>query len=73
MSIVADGSGRFLGSGVGGGSNWETAGLEGACEAVASAADAALDAGRAPRGALDASVFGLAGVDRPSDSTGSRA
>jgi len=66
-AIVADGSGALLGAGVGGSSNWETAGLEGACEAVATSADAALEAAGLRRGALDASVFGLAGVDWPSD------
>ena len=66
-AVVVDAFGTLLGAGAAGPSNWEMAGVAVARDAITEAADGALaDAGIA-RGAIDASVFGLAGVDWPSD------
>ena len=66
-AVVVDAFGTLLGAGAAGPSNWEMAGVDVARDAITEAADGALaDAGIA-RGAIDASVFGLAGVDWPSD------
>lgn len=64
---VCDTSGELLGFGRSGASNWETVGLEGSRAALAGALDAAL--GHAPISAkqIEAAVFGLGGVDWPSD------
>ena len=60
--------GRVLGSGRSGGSNWESAGLDGAVNAIAGAVDAALEeAGAHARPDVAVSVFALAGVDWPVD------
>jgi N-acetylglucosamine kinase-like BadF-type ATPase len=65
--IVADSSGHLLGFGSSGASNWESVGLEGARQALAAAMAAAVDrAGISPT-ELSAAVFGLGGVDWPSD------
>ena len=66
-AVVVDAFGTLLGAGAAGPSNWEMAGVDVARDAITQAADGALvDAGIA-RGAIDASVLGLAGVDWPSD------
>jgi len=66
-AVVVDAFGALLGAATAGPSNWEVAGVDVARDAIAGAADGALaDAGIA-RGAIEASVFGLAGVDWPSD------
>ena len=66
-AVVVDAFGTLLGAGTAGPSNWEMAGVDVARDAITEAADGALaDAGIA-RAAIDASVFGLAGVDWPSD------
>jgi N-acetylglucosamine kinase-like BadF-type ATPase len=59
-AVVVDAFGTLLGAGQRGPSNWEMAGVDVARDAITEAADGALaDAGIA-RGAIDASVFGLA-------------
>jgi len=66
-AVVADAFGALLGAAAAGPSNWELAGIDVARDAIAEAADGALSEAGISRGALDASVFGLAGVDWPSD------
>ena len=66
-AIVADAMGSLLGAAAGGPSNWEQVGLDPARDEIAGAVDAALAEAGIERAALDASVFGLAGVDWPSD------
>jgi len=66
-AIVANALGELLGAAASGPSNWELVGIDGARDAIAGAADAALAEAGIKRFALDASVFGLAGVDWPSD------
>jgi N-acetylglucosamine kinase-like BadF-type ATPase len=66
-AIVADHEGVVLGFGKSGPSNWEDIGIEAAAAALKSAVrEAFADSGLEP-GEIDASVFGLAGVDFPSD------
>jgi N-acetylglucosamine kinase-like BadF-type ATPase len=66
-AAVADANGAILGTGEADGSNWELVGLPNAVEAITTATNHAL--GEAGLGADDteASVFGLAGIDWPSD------
>ncbi len=66
-AIVVDALGTLLGAASAGPSNWELVGIDGARDTIAAAADAALAEAGVDRSALDASVFGLAGVDWPSD------
>jgi len=66
-AIVVDALGTLLGAGAAGPSNWEIAGVDVARDAITEAADGALAEAGIARGAIDASVFGLAGVDWPSD------
>ena len=66
-AIVADALGELRGAAASGPSNWEMVGVDAARDAIAGAADAALAEAGIERSALDASVFGLAGVDWPSD------
>lgn len=66
-AAICDDQGTLLGAGTAGPSNWETVGLRGACDSVGDAVDRALSGSDARRGDLDAAVFGLAGVDWPSD------
>jgi N-acetylglucosamine kinase-like BadF-type ATPase len=66
-AIVVDALGTMLGAAAGGPSNWELVGVDGARDTIAGAADQALAEAGVERSALDASVFGLAGVDWPSD------
>jgi N-acetylglucosamine kinase-like BadF-type ATPase len=68
-AAVCDASGTLLGSGTAGPANWETVGLRGACDSVGDAIDRALSGTDVRRSDLDAAVFGLAGVDWPSDVT----
>jgi N-acetylglucosamine kinase-like BadF-type ATPase len=65
--VVADEGGGLLGAAMGGPSNWEDVGLEGASSAIRAAALEALQAAQLSADAIDASVFGLAGDDWPSD------
>lgn len=66
-AVVIDGSGALVGAGEAGTSNWEIAGSDGASGAVGTAVRAALGAAGVAADALAASVFGLAGLDWPSD------
>ena len=66
-AIVANALGELMGAAASGPSNWELVGIDGARDAIAGAANAALVEAGIERSALDASVFGLAGVDWPSD------
>jgi N-acetylglucosamine kinase-like BadF-type ATPase len=66
-AAVCDEQGTLLGTGTAGPSNWETVGLRGACDSVGDAVDRALSGSDLRRADLDAAVFGLAGVDWPSD------
>ena len=66
-AIVANALGELLGAAASGPSNWELVGIDGARDAIAGAANAALVEAGIERSALDASVFGLAGVDWKSD------
>jgi N-acetylglucosamine kinase-like BadF-type ATPase len=66
-AIVADHEGSVLGFGKSGPSNWEDVGIEAAAAALKAAVrEAFSDAGVGPED-IDATVFGLAGVDFPSD------
>jgi N-acetylglucosamine kinase-like BadF-type ATPase len=66
-AIVADHEGSVLGFGKSGPSNWEDVGIEAAAAAIKSAVrEAFSDAGVGSQD-IDASVFGLAGIDFPSD------
>ena len=64
-AVVADEHGEVLGAGQAGASNWEIAGADGARAAIASAVGAAV--GEASSDGIAAAVFGLAGLDWPSD------
>ena len=66
-AAVCDENGALVGAGTAGPSNWETVGLRGASDSVSDAIDRALDGTGVRRGDIDAAVFGLAGVDWPSD------
>jgi N-acetylglucosamine kinase-like BadF-type ATPase len=66
-AAVCDDQGTLIGAGTAGPSNWETVGLRGACDSVSDAVERALRGSDARRSDLDAAVFGLAGVDWPSD------
>src|SRR5439155_21348299 len=66
-AVVVDTFGALLGAAAAGPSNWEMAGVDVARDAITEAVDGALADAGIPRGAVDASVFGLAGVDWPSD------
>ncbi len=65
-AVICDDHGEVLGTGTAGPSNWENVGLRGACDNIGDAIDRATAQG-AQRADLDAVVFGLAGVDWPSD------
>ena len=66
-AILADHEGTVLGFGKSGPSNWEDVGIEAAAAALKAAVREAFgDAGLEPR-EIDATVFGLAGIDFPSD------
>ena len=66
-AVIVDAFGALLGAAAAGPSNWEMAGVDVARDAIAEAADGALANAGIARGAIEASVFGLAGVDWPSD------
>jgi len=66
-AVLADETGRVLGAGSSGPSNWEMVGLRGAGDAIGDALDRALAESGVERGAIEAATFGLAGVDWPSD------
>jgi N-acetylglucosamine kinase-like BadF-type ATPase len=65
--VVSDTSGALLGTGEASGSNWELVGVESATGAIAAAADQALAEAGLGRSDVEASVFGLAGLDWPAD------
>jgi N-acetylglucosamine kinase-like BadF-type ATPase len=65
--IVADLAGEVLASAATSGSNHEMIGLDAMADVLADAVDEALSAAGASRADVVASVFGLAGVDWPSD------
>jgi N-acetylglucosamine kinase-like BadF-type ATPase len=66
-AMVADERGETLGFASSGRSNWEDAGLGGARAALEAAITGALAAAGVAAGDLDASAFGLAGLDWDSD------
>lgn len=66
-AIVVDAEGRLLGAGDAGASNWERAGEEGMPTTIGTAVDAALEQAAVAAANVAAAVFGLAGVDWPSD------
>src|SRR5262252_9526691 len=66
-AVLADETGRVLGAGSSGPSNWEMVGLRGAGDVIGDALDRALAESGVERGAIEAATFGLAGVDWPSD------
>jgi N-acetylglucosamine kinase-like BadF-type ATPase len=66
-AMVADERGQTLGFASSGRSNWEDAGLGGARAALETAVAGALAGAGARAGDLDASAFGLAGLDWDSD------
>lgn len=66
-AAICDERGSVLGAGTAGPANWETVGLRGSADTIGDAVDRALAAAGLTRGGLSAAVFGLAGVDWPSD------
>jgi N-acetylglucosamine kinase-like BadF-type ATPase len=66
-ALAVDPSGRILGSGASGPANWEAVGIEAAGAALRAAVREALERARLAPEDVVASVFGLAGVDFPSD------
>jgi len=66
-AAIADGDGAVLGFGMSGPSNWEDVGIEAAAAALKAAVrEAFAEAGRGSA-EIEATIFGLAGVDFPSD------
>jgi N-acetylglucosamine kinase-like BadF-type ATPase len=65
-AVICNDAGEVLGAGTAGPSNWETVGLRGACDNVGDAIERSTSQG-VRRADVDAIVFGLAGVDWPSD------
>jgi N-acetylglucosamine kinase-like BadF-type ATPase len=65
--IVLDAAGQLLGFGASGASNWESVGLDGTRSALAKALGAAADHAGASVDQIEGAVFGLGGVDWPSD------
>jgi N-acetylglucosamine kinase-like BadF-type ATPase len=66
-AVVVDEVGALVGAGEAGASNWEIAGADGASGAIGTAVRTALESAGIGADALAASVFGLAGLDWPSD------
>jgi N-acetylglucosamine kinase-like BadF-type ATPase len=66
-AAICDDQGVLIGAGTAGPSNWETVGLRGASDSIGDAIERALDGTDLRRSKLEAAVFGLAGVDWPSD------
>lgn len=64
-AVVGDQSGRILGKGLAGSSNYQMIGLEPAMEAVVAAADQALDESGLSLSSIKGAVFGLSGADLP--------
>jgi N-acetylglucosamine kinase-like BadF-type ATPase len=71
-AAVADERGELLGFGMSGPSNWEDGGFAAASAALEVAIREALSAAGLEAGQVEASVFGLAGIDFPSDAEGMR-
>jgi len=65
--VVANEGGDLLGAAAGDAANWEDVGMEAAAGAIRAVTLEALQSSDLVPGALDASVFGLAGYDWPSD------
>jgi N-acetylglucosamine kinase-like BadF-type ATPase len=68
-AAVCDENGTLVGWGTAGPSNWETVGLRGAADSIGDAIDRALAGTDVRRRDIATAVFGLAGVDWPSDVT----
>jgi N-acetylglucosamine kinase-like BadF-type ATPase len=66
-AVVVDATGRVLGLGSSGGSNWEIYGLDGALAAIREGVDGALAAAGLELDVVDAAALALAGCDWPSD------
>jgi N-acetylglucosamine kinase-like BadF-type ATPase len=66
-AILTDENGAMLGAGEAGASNWEIAGIEGAATALVEAASTALETAAVAPDGVASVVFGLAGLDWPSD------
>lgn len=66
-AAVVTTDGTLVGFGRAGSANWESVGLEGTAASLHASVGAALKAARADRADVVASVFGLGGVDWPSD------
>ena len=66
-ALVADELGEVRGFAISGASNWENAGIEPAIEAIGAAARSALTAAGVSPANVGGAVYGLAGVDFPSD------
>lgn len=69
-AAVADERGTLLGFGMSGPSNWEDGGFESASAALKAAIRGALDTAGLAAHQVESSVFGLAGIDFPSDAQG---
>lgn len=67
VAVVGDAQGHVLGLGKGGGSNYQTAGLDGAAASIGAAVDGALQAAGARFAQAQAASFALAGADFPHD------
>jgi N-acetylglucosamine kinase-like BadF-type ATPase len=66
-AVIVDDQGQLLGFATNGPSNWETAGLRGAQDAIREAAERALSFGGRRFDELRSAAFGLAGLDWDSD------
>ena len=67
MAVVGDETGRILGTGLGGPSNYQMIGMETAMKHVDDAVCAALEAAELDLAAISSATFGMAGADFPSD------
>ena len=67
LAVVGDDTGRILGAGLGGPTNYQIIGIEPAMSNLNSAVRGALSARRHQHGQVDCAVFGLAGADFPVD------
>ena len=67
QALLADGSGRLIGRGVAGASNYQAIGVEAGCAAIEQAARAALAAAGIDEPSPAAVCLGLAGAGRPED------
>ena len=67
VAAIGDALGNLVGLGKGGGSNYQTVGLDGAAAGIAAAVDGALRAAGAEPGQVQAASFALAGADFPRD------